>query len=108
MPLVTTSATRRRRPARRSRARGLRFSHAYLALEAARAGDGIALARRSLVAARGRLVAPFRLVVPSGLAYWYASPRDPPPRPSSARLRDFLEAQLTAAKRKADRRLGPA
>ena len=89
--------------------RGIRFSHAYLALEAALAGDGVALARRSLVAddlARGRLVAPFRSGVPSGLAYWFVSAYDPESRPAIARLREFLRKQLTAAERTADKLCG--
>lgn len=80
--------------------RGLRFSHAYLAIEAALAGDGVALVRRSLVAdelARGRLVAPFPLAVPSGLAYWFVCARDPKLRPSVLLLRAFLSQQLRAA-----------
>lgn len=83
-----------------SRERGLRFSHAYLAIEAALAGDGVALARRSLVAddlARGRLVVPFALAVPSGLAYWFVSAHDPSARPAVQRLRTFLGQQLKAA-----------
>ncbi|HEX4352759.1 MAG TPA: LysR substrate-binding domain-containing protein [Polyangiales bacterium] len=87
--------------------RGPRFSHAYLALEAALAGDGIALARRSLVAddlVRGRLVAPFRLAAPSGLSYWFVSARDPNEQASAAvaRLRTFLKQQLMAAAQSAD------
>jgi LysR family transcriptional regulator, glycine cleavage system transcriptional activator len=77
-----------------------------LALEAALAGDGIALARRTLVAddlARGRLVAPFRLAVPSGLAYWLVSVREPEQLPAIALLRTFLKQQLTAAQHSADR-----
>ncbi|HET8939376.1 MAG TPA: LysR substrate-binding domain-containing protein [Polyangiales bacterium] len=82
--------------------RGLRFSHAYLAIEAALAGDGVALVRRSLVAddlARGRLIAPFPFAVPSGLAYWFVSARDPKQRPSVLLLREFLSQQLRAAER---------
>jgi LysR family glycine cleavage system transcriptional activator len=78
-------------------ARGVRFSHAYLAIEAALAGDGVALARRSLVAddlTRGRLIAPFRRALPSGLGYWFASARDPARRPAIALLRSFLRAEL--------------
>jgi LysR family glycine cleavage system transcriptional activator len=88
--------------------RGVRFSHAYLALEAALAGDGVALARRSLVAddlRRGRLVAPFGLSVPSGLTYWFASGVHPRDRPALGLLRDYLKHQLTAAQRGADRAL---
>jgi LysR family transcriptional regulator, glycine cleavage system transcriptional activator len=89
--------------------RGLRFSHAYLAIEAALAGDGIALARRSLVSddlARGRLIAPFPKAVPSGLAYWFVSARDPKQRPSVLLLREFLSQQLKAAVRVADKFCG--
>jgi LysR family glycine cleavage system transcriptional activator len=89
--------------------RGLRFSHAYLAIEAALAGDGVALVRRSLVAddlARGRLIAPFPLAVPSGLAYWFVSARDPKQRPSVLRLREFLSQQLKAAERVTQKFLG--
>lgn len=61
---------------------GLRFSHAHMAIEAAIAGQGIALARDTLVArelAAGRLVAPFDLAVESGLTYWvlYADRQKP-------------------------------
>lgn len=86
--------------------RGLRFSHAYLAIEAALAGDGVALVRRSLVAgelARGRLIAPFPLAVPSGLAYWFVCARDPKQRPSVLLLREFLSQQLKAAERVANK-----
>jgi LysR family glycine cleavage system transcriptional activator len=89
-------------------ARGLRFSHAYLAIEAALAGDGVALARRSLVAddlSRGRLVAATTLAMPSGLAYWFVSAQDPGQSSSVAQLRDFLREQLSAAQRTATRRL---
>ena len=88
--------------------RGVRFSHAYLALEAALAGDGIALARRTLVAddlARGRLTVPFRLAVPSGLSYWLVSATDPERRPAIRVLRTFLREQLSDAQRTADRAL---
>lgn len=61
---------------------GLRFSHAHLALDAAVAGHGVALARRTLVErdlAQGRLVAPLTEDVKSGLAYWLLTPDEPPP-----------------------------
>lgn len=72
--------------------RGVRFSHAHLALEAAQAGQGVALARGILVArdlADGRLIAPFAGHLTSGLAYWVVTPgRDP--RPAVARFRTWL------------------
>ncbi len=57
---------------------GPRFSHAHMALEAAVAGQGVALGRTTLVARdleEGRLVRPFALEVPSGLAYWLLTPK---------------------------------
>jgi len=72
--------------------KGVRFSHAHLALEAALAGQGVALARGILVArdlAEGRLVAPFEMALESGLAYWVVTP-DLRPRPAVARFRSWL------------------
>jgi LysR family glycine cleavage system transcriptional activator len=93
-------------------ARGVHFSHAYLALEAALAGDGVALARRSLVAedlVRGRLVAPLRESVPSGLAYWLSSATDGAElSPALAGLRAFLLEALREAARAADHVRVPA
>ncbi|MCB9598461.1 MAG: transcriptional regulator, partial [Sandaracinaceae bacterium] len=57
---------------------GPRFSHAHMALEAAVAGQGVALGRTTLVArdlAEGRLVQPFAFELESGLAYWLLTPR---------------------------------
>jgi LysR family transcriptional regulator, glycine cleavage system transcriptional activator len=88
------------------RAASIRFSHAYLAIEAALAGDGVALARRSLVAedlARGRLVAPLEPSVPSGLSYWLITANDPARRASLAALRGFLRTGLRDAQQLADR-----
>ncbi|HKP60434.1 MAG TPA: LysR substrate-binding domain-containing protein [Polyangiales bacterium] len=88
------------------RAPSIRFSHAYLAIEAALVGDGVALARRSLVAedlARGRLVAPLEPSVPSGLAYWLITAQDPARRAPLTALRSFLRGALRDAQRLADR-----
>ncbi len=87
--------------------RGLRFSHAYLALEAALAGEGVALARRCLVAddlARGRLIRPFEPTILSGLTYWLVTPRAPAPALASAlaALRGFLLTALRKAERQAE------
>lgn len=64
---------------------GPRFSHAHMAIEAAIAGQGVALGRTTLVAAdlaAGRLVRPFDVALESGLAYWLLTPKSaaPPPR----------------------------
>jgi LysR family glycine cleavage system transcriptional activator len=59
---------------------GLRFSHAHMALDAAVAGHGVALARRTLVERdlqQGRLVSPLAHSVRSGLAYWLLTPEGP-------------------------------
>ena len=59
--------------------RGLRFSHAHMALDAAVAGQGIALARRSLVRRDfelKRLIAPFEVELASGLTYWLIKPKN--------------------------------
>jgi LysR family transcriptional regulator, glycine cleavage system transcriptional activator len=85
--------------------RGVRFSHAYLALEAALAGDGVALARRTLVAddlVRGRLVAPFALAVPSGLSYWFATASGVRRSEPLSALRAFLLASLRDAHARAE------
>lgn len=58
--------------------RGPRFSHAHMALEAAVAGQGLALGRTTLVARdvrEGRLVRPFAFELESELAYWLLTPR---------------------------------
>jgi len=63
---------------------GPRFSHAHMAIEAAIAGQGVALGRTTLVAAdlaAGRLVQPFALELEAELGYWLLTPRgEVPPR----------------------------
>jgi LysR family glycine cleavage system transcriptional activator len=87
-------------------ARGVRFSHAYLAIEAALAGDGVALARRTLVAedlVRGRLVAPLDQSVASGLSYWLiTSSRNVELSSPLVGLRSFLVRALRDAAKAAD------
>lgn len=73
--------------------RGPRFSHAHMALEAAIAGQGVALGRTTLVRrdiAEGRLVRPFALELESGLAYWLLTPRGRPPAPAVRAFRAWL------------------
>ena len=58
---------------------GLRFNHAWLALDAAADGLGIALGMPQIAAfelAAGRLVAPFKLRVPLASAYYVVSPKE--------------------------------
>ncbi len=71
---------------------GPRFSHAHLAIEAAIAGEGVALGRTTLVAAdlaAGRLVRPFALELPSALAYWWLTAAADE-RPALTRFRAWL------------------
>ena len=68
---------------------GGRLGHTHLALEAALAGQGVALVRVILVARdldAGRLVAPSSSFLESGLADWVVLPGKPP-RPAVSRFR---------------------
>ncbi|MFO0664840.1 MAG: LysR substrate-binding domain-containing protein [Polyangiaceae bacterium] len=79
--------------------RGTRFSHAHLALDAAAAGQGVALGRRAVTAAArraGLLVAPFPLSLPSRLTYWLLAPRVPRRPESVKRFRAWLVAALAS------------
>lgn len=85
---------------------GVRFSHAYLAIEAALAGDGVALVRRTLVAEdlrRGRLVAPLTPRMASGLTYYWLSAAPPSRKPMLAVLQRYLMESLSEAQQTADR-----
>jgi LysR family glycine cleavage system transcriptional activator len=76
--------------------RAIRFSNAVLAIEAALAGQGVALALRPLVAAdlaAGRLLAPFAVTVPSPYAYFLVIPPGVARRPAVVDFRDWLLAQ---------------
>lgn len=78
---------------------GPRFSHAHMALEAALAGQGVALGRTTLVAddlREKRLVAPLRRRVPSGLAYWFLSTREGAGEPRIIAFRTWLSRALAA------------
>jgi LysR family transcriptional regulator, glycine cleavage system transcriptional activator len=77
---------------------GPRFSHAHMAIEAAMAGEGVALGRSSLVAddlAAGRLVAPLRRRRPSGLSYWFLTTPSGAEMAAVASFRDWLLERLT-------------
>lgn len=74
-------------------ARGLRFNHAVLALEAAADGLGVALGMPQIAAfdlASGRLVAPFAFRLPLAAAYYVATPGDRRDRPEVAAFRDWI------------------
>lgn len=78
--------------------RGSYFEDAALALTAAIAGQGIALAARPLVSAdiaEGRLAMPFPHSIPSRYAYYVTTPSAKAERPTVLALRTWLVAEAT-------------
>jgi LysR family glycine cleavage system transcriptional activator len=78
---------------------GQRVSDALLAIEAAVAGLGLALARTSLVAddlTSGRLVAPLPRAVPTAFSYWLVCPPDAFDTPRVAAFRAWLVEEALA------------
>ena len=73
--------------------RGLFFSNAVLAVDAALDGQGIALASLPLVEAdlaAGRLIVPFSLSIPSPYAYYIVMPRSAVRQPEIEAFRDWV------------------
>lgn len=83
------------------------FNDSTYSLQAAARGEGIALARRSIVGEdleRGTLVKLFDVTVPSRESYWFVSPR---PLAEAARVkafREWVKAELAPASRPRARR----
>lgn len=80
--------------------RGPSFNYLNMAIEAAIAGQGVALGRRAIVAgalADGRLVRPFDLAMPSASAYYFVCLAEAADRPKVAAFRDWLLAEAAAA-----------
>lgn len=80
--------------------RGLRFSNAELALQAALDGQGIALILQPLAQAdldAGRLVIPFPQALASPYAYYLVMPEALTARPPVAAFRDWLQTELQPA-----------
>jgi LysR family glycine cleavage system transcriptional activator len=76
--------------------RGPVFNQASLAIDAAVAGQGVALARSALAAldlAAGRLVRPLPLAVPAPFAYWIVGPKASADEPKITRFRNWLLEQ---------------
>lgn len=79
--------------------RGQQFSNIYLAIEAAIAGRGVALAERALVLdelASGRLVKPFAIELLSPHSQWILTLPEKADRPDVRRFRTWLIAQADA------------
>jgi LysR family transcriptional regulator, glycine cleavage system transcriptional activator len=79
--------------------RGQQFSNVYLAIEAALAGRGVALAEHALVVddlANGRLVKPFDIELESPFSQWIVTLPEKADRPDIRRFRNWLLAQADA------------
>ncbi len=91
------AAQQLRVPARRLR-QGLRFSHTYLTLDAAAAGEGAALASDVLAAdalAQGRLALLPGRPVPGPYAYHLVHPQDALERPAARAFCEWLRQEAT-------------
>lgn len=82
--------------------RGPRYSHTYLCLQAAAAGQGVALATSALIGdhlTAGRLVKPFPQQVRGAYQYYIVCPEETAERPAIAAFRAWLmdEARAQAA-----------
>ena len=77
---------------------GPRFTHANLALQAAAAGQGLALGSDALAGddlAAGRLVQPFDVALPVNFAYYLTYPEETAARPKIASFRQWILAEIT-------------
>ena len=78
---------------------GHSFNDSTYALQAAARGEGVALARRSIVAEdlqRGTLKRLFRIAVPSRESYWFVSPKALADTPKVKAFREWVKAELAA------------
>ena len=84
-------------------ARGLVLNQAYLAIDAAVGGQGVALARTALAARdilEGRLVRPFDLALKIPYAYWIVCPKTTAGLPKIRVFRDWLLAEAAEESRR--------
>jgi LysR family glycine cleavage system transcriptional activator len=83
-------------------ARGPTFSHSAMLIEAAIAGQGVALGRRSMVARdlrEGRLVQPFPLSLEAQFCYWIVCPESNAEKPKIAEFRTWLLEEAASESR---------
>jgi len=81
-------------------ARGPRFSHTFLVLQAAAAGQGVALATNVLIGdylEAGRLVRPFPHEVRGRYQYYVVCPEATADRPAIAAFRAWLAEAATSS-----------
>jgi LysR family transcriptional regulator, glycine cleavage system transcriptional activator len=80
--------------------RGPRFSHTFLSLQAAAAGQGVAIATSVLIGdelSAGRLVRPFPHEIEGPYRYWFVCPPEALGRRPVAAFRRWLKEQTAAA-----------
>ncbi len=90
--------------------RGPVLNQASMVIDAAVAGQGIALARTALAAQdliSGRLVRPFSLALPVSYAYWIVCPQATADLPKVTTFRDWLIAEAAEDKVRLAERLAP-
>lgn len=83
-----------------TRLEGPTFNDSTYSLQAAARGEGVALARRSIVGEdleRGTLRRLFRIAVPSRESYWFVSPKELTQAPKVKAFRDWVKAELARA-----------
>ena len=81
--------------------RGPLFNDATYSMQAAARGEGIALARRSVIGddiERGVLKRLFKVSIPCAERYWFVSPRENANAPKVRAFRDWVKAELAAKK----------
>lgn len=81
--------------------RGLGYQHSNLVIQAAKQGDGVALARSVLVEdslASGQLVKPFDVSLPVNYAYYVVCPEPNLSRPKVKAFREWLFAEVARGK----------
>ena len=86
-------------PLERPLEHGPLFNDATYSMQAAVRGEGIVLARRSVMGddlERGVLKRLFRIAVPSTERYWFVSPREAAHAPKVRAFRDWVKAELAA------------
>ena len=79
------------------RVRGPLFNDSTYSLQAAARGEGVALARRSIVLEdleRGVLKRLFTVAVPSAERYWFVCPKETAEAPNVKAFRDWVKAEL--------------
>jgi LysR family glycine cleavage system transcriptional activator len=84
--------------------KGPLFNDATYSLQAAARGEGVALARRSIVGEdleRGVLKRLFKLSVPSNERYWFVSPRETAQAPKVRAFREWVKAELAVVEGRA-------